>query len=127
MEGPVHNEVIARRVAEAFGKARTGRRIREASDRALSSAVRAGAVIVEEDFAFTGAQQAAPPVRDRASAEAPGTAGHLPTMEIQVAAAQVVAECGDMPVEELIVATARLLGFARVGADLRGVIEAALR
>ncbi|WP_296643579.1 DUF3320 domain-containing protein [Roseinatronobacter sp.] len=127
VEGPVHNEVIARRVAEAFGKARTGRRIREASDRALSSAVRAGAVIVEEDFAFTGAQQAAPPVRDRASAEAPGTAGHLPTMEIQVAAAQVVAECGDMPVEELIVATARLLGFARVGADLRGVIEAALR
>ena len=28
--------------------------------------------------------------------------------------------------EELIVATARLLGFLRVGSDLRGVIDAAL-
>lgn len=35
-------------------------------------------------------------------------------------------ESGEMDREELIVATARLLGFSRVGADLRGMIDAAL-
>ncbi|NDK37078.1 hypothetical protein [Rhodovulum sulfidophilum] len=75
---------------------------------------------------MTKAQQDDPPVRDRAAPNAPGTAGHLPPVEIRTAAARVVAESGDMPREELIVATARLLGFARVGADLRGVIDGTL-
>lgn len=31
-EGPIHRDLVARRVAEAFGKGRTGKRIRDASD-----------------------------------------------------------------------------------------------
>ena len=62
-------------------------------------------------------------MRDRSAPNAPGTPRYLPPVEIGAAAAKVVAESGDMPREELIVATARLLGFARVGADLRGVID----
>ena len=125
-EGPIHRDLIARRVSEAFGKARTGRRIREASDRALASATRSGGIIADRGFAMTKAQQEDPPVRDRSAPDAPGTAGQLPPIEIRAAAARVVAESGDMPREELIVATARLLGFARVGAELRGVIEGTL-
>ena len=125
-EGPIHRDLIARRVAEAFGKARTGRRIREASDRALTSATRSGGIVADKEFAMTKAQQDDPPVRDRTAPDAPGTAGHLPPVEISAAASRVVAESGEMPREELIVATARLLGFARVGAELRGVIDGAL-
>jgi hypothetical protein len=125
-EGPIHRDLIARRVAEAFGKSRTGRRIREASDRALASAMRSGGIVADREFAMTKAQQDDPPVRDRSAPNAPGTAGHLPPVEIRAAAARVVAESGDMSLEELIVATARLLGFARVGADLRGVIDGTL-
>lgn len=124
-EGPIHRDLIARRVAEAFGKGRTGRRIREASDRALLSAASLGGIVADRDFAMTSVQQDDPPIRDRSAPDAPGAAGHLPPVEISAAAARVVAESGDMPLEELIVATARLLGFSRVGSELRSVINEA--
>ncbi|PZX36945.1 hypothetical protein LY56_03352 [Roseinatronobacter thiooxidans] len=50
----------------------------------------------------------------------------LPPVEIRAAAIRVLGESGETPREELIVATARLLGFSCVGAELRGVIDAAL-
>lgn len=112
--------------AEAFGKARTSRRIREASDRALASATRSGEIVADREFAMSRAQQEDLPVRDRSVPDAPGTSGYLPPTEIRAAAALVVAESGEMPREELIVATARLLGFVRVGAELRGMIEGTL-
>ena len=123
-EGPMHRDLVSRRVAEAFGKARTGKRIREASDRALERGVATGSVDLDGEFVMTSAQRKDPPVRDRSGSDAPTSATQLPPVEIRAAAARVVAESGEMPREELVVATARLLGFARVGVDLRGVIDA---
>lgn len=125
-EGPMHCDIVARRLAEAFGKARTGKRIRQASDRALERGVATGRVELDGEFAMTPAQRKDPPVRDRSGKDAPTGAAHLPPLEIRAAAARVVAESGEMPREELVVATARLLGFARVGVDLRSVIDAAV-
>lgn len=125
-EGPIHRDLIARRVGAAFGKARTGGRIRTASDAAVDRAVRMGRAVLDGEFAMTAEQRDAPPVRDRSGPEAPGAAGHLPPIEIRAAAALAVAESGEMAREELIVATARLLGFLRVGPDLRSAIKMAL-
>jgi hypothetical protein len=126
-EGPIHRDLIARRVGAAFGKARTGVRIRTVSDVTLDRAVAQGRLTLDGEFAMTAAQFADPPVRDRSEAEAPANqAGLLPPVEIRAAGARVLAESGKTPREELIVATARLLGFARVGAELRGVMDAAL-
>lgn len=124
-EGPIHRDLIARRVGAAFGKSRTGGRIRTASDAAVDRSVRMGRALLDGEFAMTAEQRDAPPVRDRSGPDAPGAAGHLPPVEIRAAAARVVAESGEMPREELIVAVARLLGFSRVGPELRGVIDAA--
>jgi hypothetical protein len=125
-EGPIHRDLIARRVAAAFGKERTGGRIRTASDAAVDRAVKMGRAVLDGEFAMTAQQRDDPLVRDRSGPDAPGAAGHLPPMEIRAAAARVVAESGEMPREEMVVATARLLGFFRVGPDLRAVIDAAL-
>jgi len=125
-EGPVHRDLVARRVAEAFGKGRTGKRIRDASDRALERAMLTGGILPEGEFVMTPVQKADPPVRDRSAEGAPTSAAQLPPVEIRAAAARVVAESGEMERDELVVATARLLGFARVGTELRGVIDAAL-
>lgn len=125
-EGPVHRDLVARRVAEAFGKARTGKRIREASDEALERALLTGGVLPDGEFVMTPAQREDPPVRDRSADGAPTSAAQLPPVEVRAAAARIVAESGETPHDELIVATARLLGFARVGAELRAVIDAAL-
>lgn len=127
-EGPIHRDLIARRIAAAFGKARTGGRIRTVSDSALDRAVLAGRLLLDGEFAMTEAQRENPPVRNRSEEGPPvSLAGLLPPLEIRAAAAWVVAESGETPQEELIVATARLLGFNRVGAELRGVMDAALK
>lgn len=125
-EGPIHRDLVARRVSGAFGKARTGGRIQTASDQALARAFRSAAVVMEGDFAMTEAQRSDCPVRDRSGDNAPSKAELLPPVEIRAAAARVIAESGEMPREDLIVATARLLGFAKTGKDLRDTIDRAL-
>lgn len=65
-EVPVHRDLVARRVAEAFGKAGTGNRIREASDRALGRVMLTGGVLADGEFLMTPTQKEDPrpgPVR----------------------------------------------------------------
>jgi hypothetical protein len=125
-EGLIHRDSVARRVSAASGKARTGGRIQSASDQALTLAVRSAAVVMDGDFAMTEAQRSNCPVHDRSRDNAPAKAEFLPPIEIRAAAARVIAESGEMPREDLIVATARLLGFAKTGKDLRDRIDGAL-
>jgi hypothetical protein len=125
-EGPIHRDLVARRISGAFGKSRTGGRIQSASDKALASAVRSVGIVIDGDFAMTDAQRVDCPVRDRSGDNTPSKAEHLPPVEIRAAAARVIAESGDMPREDLIIAVARLLGFAKTGKELRDRIDAAL-
>ena len=62
-------------------------------------------------------------IRDCSGEHAPAKAVLLPAVEIRAAAARVIAESGEMPREDLIVATARLLGFAKTGKELRDKID----
>ena len=125
-EGPIHRHLVARRVSAAFGKARTGGRIQSASDQSLGRAARSAGIVMDGDFAMTDAQRDDCPVRDRSGEDAPTKAGLLPPLEIRAAAARVIAESGEMPREELIVATARILGFAKTGKDFRDKIDRSL-
>lgn len=88
--------------------------------------MRVGRMILDGEFVMTPAQREDPPVRDRSANGAPTSAAHLPPMEIRAAASQVLAESGEMPRDELIMATARLFGFAKTGKDIRGMIDKAL-
>jgi hypothetical protein len=125
IEGPIHVDEIARRIAAAYGKARTGARIVDATMRALQAAQkrsdnrlrRVGRFVLNEE------QLATPPVRNR-RAETGGIlkAECLPPMEIVAAATRIRSESGLMPPEEMTRAVARLLGFQRVGPDLSETI-----
>lgn len=124
VEGPVHLDEVARRITTAFGRARTGSRIADATARAAALALQRDPDLRRTgDFLMTAAQAADPPVRDR-SAET-GTllkAAALPPVEIAAAARLIRAESGEMAPAELTRAVARLLGFRRVGAELSAVI-----
>ena len=126
LEGPIHRTLVARRVASAFGKSRTGRRIQDASNQALSRAAKTSGLIIEGDFAMTIAQRDSCPVRDRSGEGAPTKADLIPPLEIRAAAVQVIAESGEMPREDLVVSIARTLGFAKTGKELQAYIEKAL-
>lgn len=130
VEGPVHADEVARRVATAFDRQNAGRRILAAASSALGAARRADQDLHEDDEGFwsTTAQAADPPVRDR-SGESGATfrAAALSMAEIR-AALRIVGD--DNPGGEdadLIRAAARLMGFRRVGPDLQARIAAGLR
>lgn len=127
IEGPIHVDELTRRIAAAFGKARTGGRIVDATMRALAAVMRRSGNRLRwvGPFVLTEEQSAAAPVRDR-RIETGGIlkADYLPPMEIVAAAARIRSESGIMPPDEMTRAVARLLGFQRVGPDLSQAILA---
>jgi very-short-patch-repair endonuclease len=129
IEGPILNEEVARRVSAAFGKARTGRRIIKATQRALSAAVHTSQGQMKRDGSFwmTAAQAENPPVRDRSAETGPTVkADALPPFEIRACAKLLASESGAMEPDEMVRAVARTLGFQRVGQDLAAAIQSAL-
>jgi hypothetical protein len=130
IEGPIHSEEVARRVSAAFGKARTGTRILDATLAALRHARRRAPDGIRPvgDFWLTGPQADNPPVRDRSTENgALLKAISLPPMEIAAAARLIASESGEMPAEDMVRAVARLMGFQRVGTDLQEAILSAIR
>lgn len=128
-EGPVHREIVARRITEACGRRRTGRRILEAVQRALRRARNesSGELLVQGSFWLMRAQREDVPVRDRTVVTGAVTkAAMLPPIEIVAAAKRIRRESGRVEAEELVREVARLLGFKRTGADLTRIIAAAL-
>jgi hypothetical protein len=129
IEGPIHIDEVARRITSAFGKSRAGNRIVEATGRAARLAAQRDRTLRSEGlFLLTEMQANDPPVRDRITETGSLLkASYLPPMEIAAAAQRISKESGDMPLEDMTRAVARILGFQRVGSDLAEVINDALQ
>ena len=129
VEGPVHATLVARRIAESFGKSRTGGRIAGITRDALREARRESPrdLLEQHEFWMTREQSEQVPVRDRSTADARVTkAAMLPPMEIVAAAALIRRECGRIERRDLIRGVSCLFGFKRTGTDLARVIGDAL-
>ncbi len=127
-EGPIHIDEVARRIAAAFGKRKAGRRVLAATRHALAAAKRHHPeLLTADDFWFTSAQAADPPVRDRTSEEtATCKADALSMLEIRAALRLAREDNPGGSEEDLVRAAARLMGFRRVGADLQTRFSAGL-
>lgn len=128
LEGPVHQDEIARRVASAFGKERTGTRIVDATQKGLNYTARKDSDIISlEGFWMTKEQQASPTVRDRSDETGLTLKGPMiPPVEIRAARDRIIAESGTVDQEDLVKAVAYMLGFKRAGPDLKSSIASAL-
>ena len=129
VEGPMHTKLVARRIAEAFGKSRVGGRIADITWTALTAARRKanGDLLVDRGFWLTRDQSEQVPVRDRSAAGAEvAKAAMLPSMEIVAAADLIQRECGQVEREDLIREVSRLFGFRQTGSNLARVIGDAL-
>lgn len=124
-EGPIHVDEIPRRIASAFGRAKAGKRIVSAADRAIRAALIHNASIrMVGAFLATQQQMENPPVRDRSHESGSVLKPeYLPPLEITAAARQIREESGDVNPEEMVKAVARLLGFKRVSPDLSARIN----
>jgi very-short-patch-repair endonuclease len=119
IEGPIHQEEIARRIAALFGRQRAGARMGRAVSAALRHLwTRTDTYRNSGDFWMTAPQQQAPPIRDRSSAPLSiRKADMIPPLEIETAALEVLRQNGAVARTELPRAIALLFGFQRTGPE----------
>jgi very-short-patch-repair endonuclease len=125
VEGPVHQEEIARRLATLFGKQKAGSRIVDRVNAALAYLKGCNDEVVSSNgFWLTQAQAADMPLRNRSRAPLNlRRASLIPPMEIEAAIKLVLEENGALAVEEIPRAVALLFGFQRTGQEFRPAVE----
>lgn len=119
-EGPIHQDEVARRVADAFGKERSGSRINKLSLKALRNARQHSDRLRDRDeFWFTTDQLERPPVRNRSTEQGPVLkASNISLLEIREALKIAREDNAGGSDDDLIRTAAQLMGFRRVGPDL---------
>ncbi len=124
IEGPIHREEIATRVASLWGLQRTGPRIAEAITRAIEKGIRSGALRAELDF-VAHSQQTAVPVRCRSAVAAANVKKPemIPPSELRQAILHLVTEQLGVRRGEIPLMVARALGFKATSAKLKDGIE----
>lgn len=122
-EGPVHTEVVMRRILSGAGVSRLGSRIRDALEGAIRHAVRQNQVEKQGDF-LRDPSQGKVPVRDRSDLDGPARdIERVPPSEIKEAAEEITEVSFGIGKEELIQEVGRRLGFKRIGTNIQDRIE----
>jgi hypothetical protein len=123
IEGPVHQEEIARRVASLFGKQKAGSRIVAAVERSLRHVSRAVGDISEQGGFWAVGGVLDVPLRNRSRAPVNlRKASMLPPSEIGAGIRKVLIENGALSWDELPRAVALLFGFQRTGPEFRPAV-----
>lgn len=124
IEGPIHEEELARRVASLFGKQKAGSRIVATVSKAVAMLSRNNPGYSSENGFWIGeASRNTVPLRNRS--EAPLSlrkASLLPPIEIAAAVRQVISDNGALSWDELPRAVALLFGFQRTGPEFRPAV-----
>jgi very-short-patch-repair endonuclease len=125
IEGPIHEDEIARRVAMLFGKQKAGSRIVDRVKAGLNYLGRRDdQVVASGGFWLTKQQQADMPLRNRSRAPySLRRANLIPPMEIEAAIRRVLADNGALSTEDVPRAVAFLFGFQRTGQEFRPAVE----
>ncbi len=112
------------RVADAAGVGRVGNRIWSALDSAIAYGVRSGMIRRQGDFLWSP-EMTTPPLRDRGglSSRDRGVETIAPE-ELRLAVTTAVSGSYGMQPADIVTSAAALLGFSRVGDDLRAALEA---
>lgn len=128
-EGPVHVELVARRVSRAWGNARLGSRIRAAVERGIEAATRDGMVRPLDPECGDGAHEflilpgadATPAIcRDRGDCDSLTRKVHfIPPTEISAATLRVVEANIGVELRECAIGVARLLGYKATPKGMR--------
>lgn len=125
-EGPIHFMAAARRVASFWGMGKAGAQIRKIVSRAISRAVDQGSIKKKSDFLWPAKMEKAP-VRRVPPGENPRDIEEIALEEIAEAAYLCIKSGFSMTQEDLLVQTARLLGYERTGLKLKERISLAIQ
>lgn len=125
VEGPVHFDEVARRIADAAGVMRVGSRIRKALEEAVAYAVRSGHLSRRGPFLWpAGIIKKASSVRSHANLQDfSRTIDQIAPEEIMLTIEMVVKSALGMPREEIPPAVCSLLGFGRTSRAMRKHVD----
>jgi len=126
VEGPVHEEIVARRIAEAAGVKRVGRRIQARFAEAAAYAVARGLIQMRGPFLWA-ADGRDPVLRRRDGLPASERQfDYVAPEELALAAVRVVSTAYGMRREEIPPEVAHLFGFSRISEPMAERVEAAV-
>jgi very-short-patch-repair endonuclease len=126
-EGPIHTEEVIRRIREAFGLSRAGRRISEAVVAGLELCLRQGNIRKDGEFWSGYAATLKTPRNRRNAAASVRRSDRIAPEEYRLAIETALKSSVAAPQPELVVLVARLLGYDRLGSDLESEISAQLQ
>jgi very-short-patch-repair endonuclease len=128
VEGPVATEVVLRRVREAWQLGRSGARVREAFDRAVSTLKSRGKIATPERgfIALPGSDPAWVRVPDRDAPATRRSVDEVPANELRAAIEHLVEDSVRAGRDELTFAVARLYGWNRRGSEISAALERAV-
>ncbi len=124
IEGPIHQDEIARRITQLWGLRRAGSRIAQAVDQAICHATYSKRIDQDGVFLSSGEQDQVP-VRDRSnvSSQTLRKPDMLPPAEIRSAILTIAQVHLGVAREEAVAETSRLFGFRTTSSQLREVIS----
>jgi len=125
VEGPIHHDLLVRRVVTGWGYHRSGSRLTARVDQALSVAIGQGRIRQDRQFVWASGFAVLAPrgstvdgiVRD---------IQHIPAEEIALVMRLLLEQAFSLSKEQLIAQTARLLGYQRTGRDIERCLQAVL-
>lgn len=120
MEGPVHFDLVAKKLASSWGISKVGRRIRSVVEEAIHRCVYQGTAIIKGEFIWPTNLEFIPVrVPIDGVPETIRSIEHIPEEEITSAMQLILQQCIGMQPEALITETARLFGFQKTGDKIR--------
>jgi hypothetical protein len=122
VEGPIHEDELARRMAACYGMSRVGNKIGARVRHAVAYALTHYGIVCRGKFLWL-VNMAEPCVRSR-SGEGPRDIELISPEEIARAARQLLKVQFGMDRRDLVVQTARVLGFNNTGTSIAAAIEA---
>ena len=124
-EGPIHQELLTRRLAAAWGHARAGSKIAARVQAAVNSALRQGTIRRVGDFLWMAGDTVVVP-RGPTELGNVREIAHIAPEELAKAAELALGRSLSLSEDELVAETARTLGYARVGPDINRILRAVI-
>ena len=122
-EAPLHVDVAIRQIGSAWGMARAGSTVQKICLRALESCVKDKTVDVRGDFIYTTMERPLI-VRRNVPGGSIRRAPEIAPEEVAEAVKIALKDQIKLSLDDLIIASARVLGFERTGSDVKAAVQA---
>jgi len=127
VEGPIEDELLLRRIREAWGVGRAGHRIREQFQYALKTLLRRKMVSrLEASYTYTRASQLQVVRMPGGNQLAQRPVAQISRTEAKLAVQHIIADAQRVSRDELTFEACRLFGWNRRGPDIAAALDGAL-